>query len=396
MSLNSSGPISLIGTIPGQSIELELGGTGTTQLGLLDPTVRTLSGIASGAIVMPTNFYNTSWQIPFTGWNTPPLLRFSGFYPGGYPGGQHSMTCTPAGLFVLVGCSTSGLNARVASATDGFVWTQTVMGTAPYSTRMGSVASNSSGLCVSVGCGNKYFSYSPTGAYNTWATPALLPTGFNAAYDIAVNSSGLFVAAGSGVGTTGAVTTTTNGTSWSAATTVTGLSYIWGLGVNPSGLFVAIGSPDGSSALAISTSTDTINWTPRTIPNPSGYSLVFNGITCSPTGRFVAVARIMTRGVAVTTSTDGVTWSNWTALTTTVAPWTIAVNPSGLFIILGTVDINAVTAYGVYSTSTDGVNWSAFLTQFTTTTLYSNSSLASNPRGKFSCMSATSYGSYSI
>ena len=52
MSLNSSGPISLIGTIAGQSIELELGGSGATQLGLLDSSVRTLFGIASGPVSM--------------------------------------------------------------------------------------------------------------------------------------------------------------------------------------------------------------------------------------------------------------------------------------------------------------------------------------------------------
>jgi len=57
MTLNSSGPISLVGTIPGQSIELELGGSGSTTISLLDPAVRTLAGVPSGPITMPTNFY---------------------------------------------------------------------------------------------------------------------------------------------------------------------------------------------------------------------------------------------------------------------------------------------------------------------------------------------------
>lgn len=57
MALNSSGPISLGGTTAGQSIELENGGNGTTQISLNDAAVRSLAGVPSGAITMPTNFY---------------------------------------------------------------------------------------------------------------------------------------------------------------------------------------------------------------------------------------------------------------------------------------------------------------------------------------------------
>jgi len=60
MTMNSSGPISLAGSTAGVSIEYELGGGGTTQISLNDTNVRTLAGVASGAIVMPTNFYGKS------------------------------------------------------------------------------------------------------------------------------------------------------------------------------------------------------------------------------------------------------------------------------------------------------------------------------------------------
>jgi len=60
MALNSSGPISLGGTTAGVSIEVELGGGGTTQISLNDANVRSLAGVSSGAIVMPTNFYGKS------------------------------------------------------------------------------------------------------------------------------------------------------------------------------------------------------------------------------------------------------------------------------------------------------------------------------------------------
>ena len=50
MALNSSGPISLIGSITGQSIAKELSLSQTAQLSLFDSSVRTLLGRASGQI----------------------------------------------------------------------------------------------------------------------------------------------------------------------------------------------------------------------------------------------------------------------------------------------------------------------------------------------------------
>jgi hypothetical protein len=60
MALNASGPISLAGTTAGQSIEIELNGTGTTTISLNDTNVRTLAGVSSGEITMPTNFWGKS------------------------------------------------------------------------------------------------------------------------------------------------------------------------------------------------------------------------------------------------------------------------------------------------------------------------------------------------
>jgi len=60
MALNTSGPISLGGSTSGQSINLELGQSATAQVSLNDTNVRTLAGVASGAITMPTNFYGKS------------------------------------------------------------------------------------------------------------------------------------------------------------------------------------------------------------------------------------------------------------------------------------------------------------------------------------------------
>ena len=60
MTLNSSGPISLGGTATNASINVELGQAATAQVSMNDTNVRTLAGVASGAIIMPTNFYGKS------------------------------------------------------------------------------------------------------------------------------------------------------------------------------------------------------------------------------------------------------------------------------------------------------------------------------------------------
>ena len=66
MALNTSGPISLAGVTAGVSIEKALGGNGTTKISLNDSSVRTLAGVPSGAISMPTNFYGKANTLTYT------------------------------------------------------------------------------------------------------------------------------------------------------------------------------------------------------------------------------------------------------------------------------------------------------------------------------------------
>ena len=79
MALNSSGPISLGGSTSGQSIALELGLGTTTQISLNQTNVRTLAGVASGQIVMPTNFWGKS--------NGSAIAIFYQSMSNAYPGG---------------------------------------------------------------------------------------------------------------------------------------------------------------------------------------------------------------------------------------------------------------------------------------------------------------------
>ena len=67
MTLNASGPISLGGSTSGQSINLELGKSATAQVSLNDSDVRSLAGVASGAIIVPTNFYGKSKSYSYSG-----------------------------------------------------------------------------------------------------------------------------------------------------------------------------------------------------------------------------------------------------------------------------------------------------------------------------------------
>jgi len=60
MALNPSGAISLAGPVAGQSIALELGLSPTAVISLNDTAVRTLAGVPTGAIIMPTNFWGKS------------------------------------------------------------------------------------------------------------------------------------------------------------------------------------------------------------------------------------------------------------------------------------------------------------------------------------------------
>lgn len=109
MTLNASGPISIAGTTAGESIQIELGGNGTTQMSLDCASVRTLAGVPTGAIVMPTCFYGKSNAQPF------------GCATYGTPG-TYSFT-VPSGItkisVVCVGAGGGGINADTCCSYSG-------------------------------------------------------------------------------------------------------------------------------------------------------------------------------------------------------------------------------------------------------------------------------------
>ena len=121
MTLNASGPISLAGTTAGQSIEIENGGNGTTMISLNDTAVRTLAGVPSGAIVMPTNFYGKSNRVSisftYTSSTADAALNTSGI--GGYSSGKSDITVTINSGVYLYATSTGNYGLNLTGATTG-------------------------------------------------------------------------------------------------------------------------------------------------------------------------------------------------------------------------------------------------------------------------------------
>ena len=121
MALNASGPISLAGTTTGQSIEIELLGDGTTTISLNDSTVRTLAGIASGTIEMPTNFYGKSNRAiisyTFSASTANASLNVSAI--SGYVAGKSDITVTVNSGVYLWASTTGNYGFTLSGSTPG-------------------------------------------------------------------------------------------------------------------------------------------------------------------------------------------------------------------------------------------------------------------------------------
>jgi hypothetical protein len=122
MTLNSSGPISLAGTTTGVSIEIENGGNGTTMISLNDTAVRTLAGVPSGAITMPTNFYGKSntftGSYTFTTNTANAALNITSI--SGYIAGKSNITVTVnSGIYLYATTNTSTYGLNLSGGTTG-------------------------------------------------------------------------------------------------------------------------------------------------------------------------------------------------------------------------------------------------------------------------------------
>ena len=92
MTLAASGSMSLAGTVTDRSIQVELGGNGSTQMSMNDTAVRDLGDkpTAGSAINMSTDFYGKSAD-------TNPINRGDKLYPHSLRGGNFASTATSLG-----------------------------------------------------------------------------------------------------------------------------------------------------------------------------------------------------------------------------------------------------------------------------------------------------------
>lgn len=349
MTLPSSGPINF------SDVNIELGNSSTSTLVIPSSKVRTLTGVSSGPIVMPTDFYNKS----YLAFNTPSTVPPNSF-----------------------------------------------------SVYLNSVAVNSSGLHVAIsGNGALYYSTSTDG--NIWSTLTQIPSGTFAVSGaaIAVNAAGLFVIIGyrDFGGNTGVPVylTSTNGTTWSSITQFTGLSNckLNGLTVDSSGRFVAVGTGPNQefvTAYADSLNTTTLSsWTVTIGSNAIGSRFNARSVCVnSSTGQFVAVGYNAYNYPTTSISTGGATWAAPATMngSTTIAIMTgVAVNSSGLYVAVGYNYANGTgSGYPVYSTSTNGTTWTTPAVINGTTTFAYMMGIAVNSSGLFVAVGYNVSGGYPV
>ena len=121
MPLNSSGPISLNGATTGQSASIEIGLGAGVQIDMLGSQIRTLTGIASGAIRLPDDFYGKSFRVTlssvFSTDTKNATLDVTAI--SGYRAGQSDITVTVNSGVYLWSDSTSTPGLTLTGGTTG-------------------------------------------------------------------------------------------------------------------------------------------------------------------------------------------------------------------------------------------------------------------------------------
>jgi hypothetical protein len=151
MTLNASGPISLGGATAGQSINIELGQSGTATVSLNDANVRSLAGVPSGAIIMPTNFYGKSdvanLSYVFSA-NTNETTITISTLPG-YKAGKTNLTVTINASVLIVSTTTATPALTITGGTAGD--TVVVVNNGFIAGRGGAGGAGTGGVAVSLG-----------------------------------------------------------------------------------------------------------------------------------------------------------------------------------------------------------------------------------------------------
>ncbi len=120
MTLNSTGPMSLAGTVTGESVEVELNESGSVAITINDSNVRTLLGVASGAIAL-SNAYGKSNRVSigytFTTNTANASLNVTAI--SGYLAGKSDITVTVNAGVYLYATATSNAGLTLTGGTTG-------------------------------------------------------------------------------------------------------------------------------------------------------------------------------------------------------------------------------------------------------------------------------------
>ena len=119
MTLESSGAISLGGSVTNRSVNLELSQGASAQISMNDTNVRTLAGVPSGAIILPTNFYGKS-SVTFTpdgGTTVGTAVYLSDDVA--YQEAQITISCSQTATWTYTLTSTTGTGFEFVSVASG-------------------------------------------------------------------------------------------------------------------------------------------------------------------------------------------------------------------------------------------------------------------------------------
>jgi hypothetical protein len=120
MTINSTGPLSLAGTTVGQSIEIELGGNGTTQISLNDANVRTLLASATGAVAMSSAYGKSNASVAsYTFTTSTQNASLNVATLSGYSAGKTTITITVNSGVYLWSNSTGTAGLTLTGGTTG-------------------------------------------------------------------------------------------------------------------------------------------------------------------------------------------------------------------------------------------------------------------------------------
>jgi len=357
MTLNASGPISLAGTTIGQSIELELGGNGTTQISLNDTNVRSLAAVSSGTIVMPTNFWgktNTVWYTESglatalgSGYNSNSVAYGSSLFfatnstgygassPDGitwtnqsgirsiFSGGSLNGVVSNGSIFVGYGQNSSS-NALIASSSNGSTWTSGYTGSAG-GPQFG--AWNGTKFCLVANLSAT--TWTSTNGTSWTANSSNLPTSGFATYAIASNGS-IFCLIGASF-TGGALAyTSTDGVTWTAQT---GLRSAFSGANNANtitwngSIFCVTGTASSGPGVC-ATSPDGFSWTAQTGFSSLGSGNVYSPYASASLGTLICVIGLnSSNNACAVLSGNGSSWQASTSFTSAFGSLSV---PAGL------------------------------------------------------------------